>query len=271
MLQLATKNASAADRPLKYRLVDDEAHQRCWPPGEDRLPRQASRHSLLDDLILQGRTHRREHSLRVLFGLQQPIHYLGIVGKHTQRLRFQPGRIPEERRVLCPRHLILHLLEDPARVEQFVHHVDEPRWRNPPPLLVGSNSGRRIPCPRTTSGRSSPARNRNRFICRPNTRKTPVPGPEEAAPDSPCSAVVSPGSRASSLIVRSPPPSTSRSARMLPTASPSPPGSGPTRSRAGGCCWSTSSRAAGASCPRDAGPGKVVRAEVDCPSVRRQG
>lgn len=91
----ATHHSLPAERTTENRLLNDEAHERCWPSVEDVLTSDAGCHSLLDRVFVQQWAPHREESAGVLLGLQKPRHCLHRVQEQLKGFCFQPRRVPD--------------------------------------------------------------------------------------------------------------------------------------------------------------------------------
>jgi hypothetical protein len=94
---------------------------------------------------------------------------VGLVHVKLDRFGLQLGRIPEERRVLSPGHLLLAGAQHPTSLQHFIRLVDELlqwiRFACSNDALVEAEYPVSDPSP----ARSIPARSRDSFNCRPNT------------------------------------------------------------------------------------------------------
>src|SRR5690606_30078405 len=82
---------------------------------------------------------------RILLRLQESGHRLVRVHMQFDGFRFQSCRIPEERRILSPSHLLLARTQNPTRLQHFIGLVDELRRRNTSCLLERRNRRGRVP------------------------------------------------------------------------------------------------------------------------------
>ena len=73
LFQLSTQHIQTTDRATKCLILADEAQERCRPPGEEHLPLQPGRCTLLDDLGVQQWPPHAEDGARVLRRLEKPL------------------------------------------------------------------------------------------------------------------------------------------------------------------------------------------------------